>query len=552
VKNRAVQWAVAALIAMWAMTARAQVLVGVDVGWPGWWVPVTWKCVHADGHACASSELSNPWFKQVFITSTGFADTERNDFWTEFDRIVGFMTGPEAGNVWSAQQRDRLLFVGYFVPGGALGAPDAAFGGKIPQHPIRGWATSLSQQAVYDKIAQIRASTIPGLNPFTAGVLFNSFQTPVTANAAPPSFVDYHRRPASEDPGVQKSFGVAKFTRADLRDRGPYITTHELAHAGLNFLDEYVEHGFQDLSIRQLDVTTPLALFDWTWGGFVRAIGDLFSVYDYNVSEILAANGNDNIALGTWPATVWTPGSGAEYYAYEGGMFFGRGTYHMAGDNLMNGNFVVRGPGDGYGSAHSGSQQRVVNQAFWGGAGRPNDRIRAAGPKNGWPLAFGSSTHVMLYDGDKNHHFQPTRAYAVQVGWYERNWHTCWAVFVPYPCYNDVWRTAQTSVAPTARSIDLKMSSLYGLANLAQSALCAVGVDEIPKNDGSGQSFRLCDQDLSTVADNFLPTVKFSVPYQDVVVPASQWLTTYWWRFSTNNGFKQSGWTGWSSFYRSI
>jgi hypothetical protein len=532
------QWAVAALLAMATVTsARAQsVVVPITIGsW--WWWPVTWKCVHADGTSCAAGDLTNGWFKQVFITSTGFEEPERNDFWNEFDRIVGFMSN--GGGVWSTQERDRMIFVGYFTPGGPLGSDGAAFGGKIAVHPIRGYATSLSQQAVYDKIAEIATYEIGGLQPFTAGVLFNSYQTPVTANAAPPSF-------------VQRPFGVAKFTRADLNQRGVYITTHELAHAGLNFLDEYVEHGFENLSIRQLDVLTPLALFDWTWGGFVSAISDLLGVYDYDLSEILAANGNDNIALTPWPATVWTPGYWGEYYAYEHGMFFGRGTFHMAGKNLMNSDYLARGNDDGFDFAHSGAQQRVVNQAFWGGAGRPNDRIRNAGPKNGWPGVFGSSTHVMLYDGDKHHHFQPTRSYTVQVGWYDRVWRTCWAAIVPYPCYDDVWRTAQTTVAPANRSIDLQMSSLYGLATLAQSAVCAVGITEIPKNDGSGQSFKLCEQDLSTIANNFLPTVTFSVPYQDVEVPASQWWTTYWWRFSTNNGWVQSGWTGWSSFYRSL
>lgn len=538
-RKRLLQWALAAIVAATASMAQAQKLGTIVVRWPPPWWTVTWKCVHADGRSCVAGELDNPWFKQVFITSTGFAESERNVFWSEFDRIVGMMTGPDAGSVWSAQQRDRLLFVGWFEPGGPLGAPDAAFGGKIAQHPIRGYATSLSQAAVYDKIAALAANQIHGLAPFAAGVLFNTFQTPVTANAAPPSF-------------VQRAFGVAKFTRADLNERGSYITTHELAHAGLNFLDEYVEHGFDNLSIRQLDVLTPLALFDGSWGGFVRAIGDLLGVYDYDISEILAANGNDNITLSPWPATVWTPGYGSEYYAWEGGMFFGRGTWHMSGNNLMNGNYVVRGPGDGFDYAHSPDQQRVIDQAFGGGARRPNDRIRNAGPENGWPLVFGSTTHVMLYDGDKNHHFQPTRSYTVQVGWYEREWHTCWAGFIPYPCYDNVWRTAQTTVPATSRSLDLKMSSLYGLADLTQQVVCAVGISEIPKNDGSGESFRLCDQDLSTVADNFLPTVKFAVPYQDVAVPASQWLTTYWWRFSTNNGYVQSGWTGWSSFYRSL
>ena len=539
-KKRLLQWAVAALVATTALTARAQVMTMSPTLTtrvpPIWWWPVTWKCVHANGQSCAAGELTNPWFKQVFLTSAGFADAERNDFWSEFDRIVSMMT-TQAGNVWSVQERDRLLFVGYFVAGGALGAPDAAFGASIARHPIRGYATSLSQAAVYAKIDSIKTNEIHGLAPFTAGVLFNSFQTPVTANAAPPSF-------------VQRAFGVAKFTRADLNERGAYITTHELAHAGLNFLDEYVESGFEDLNMRQIDVATPLALFDWTWGGFINAISDLLGVYDYNISEILAANGNDNIALSSWPATVWTPGYGSEYYAWEGGMFFGRGTYHMSGDNLMNGNTVVRGDGDRFAFAHSGSQQRVVNQAFWGGAGRPNDRLRNAGPKNGWPLALGSSTHVMLYDGDKNHHLQPTRSYSVQVGWYDRVWKTCWAGFVPYPCYDDVWRTAQNTAFPSTRQINLKLSSLYGLANLAQQLTCAVGINEIPKSDGG--TIRLCDQDLSTLANQFLPTITFAVPYQDVEVPASQWFTTYWWRFSSNNGYVQSGWTGWSSFYRSF
>jgi hypothetical protein len=546
VKKRLLQWALLALVGTCALgtTAQAQVVVRtpITLGTPIRWFPfplvVTSKCVHFDGRACTSGELANPWYKQVFVSSSGFAEAERSAFWSEFDRIVGFMTN--GGGVWSTQYRDRLLFVGYFVPGGALGSETAAYGGKIAQHPIRGFATSLSQQAVYDKIAAIAAHEIVGLRPFAAGVLFNSYDRPVTANAAPPSF-------------VQRSFGVCKFTRGDLDDRGSYITTHEMAHAGLNLLDEYVESGFENLNIRQLDAFTPLALFDWTWGGFINAISDLLDVYDYNISEILAANGNDNIALSAWPATVATPGWGTEHYAYEHGMFFGRGTFHMPGKNLMNGNSLSRGSDDGFANAHSPSQQRVINQAFAGGNGRPNDRLRNAGPKDGWKAEFGDETHVMLYDGDKNHHFQPTRSYTVQVGWYDRDWHTCWgAGFVPYPCYDDVWKTAQKVVTPTKRAVNLQVSSLYGLANLAQSAVCAVGIDELPKNDGSGTSFRLCDQDLSTVTTNFLPTVSFTTPYQDVVVPASQWLTTYWWRFSTNNGTVQSGWTGWSSFYRSL
>lgn len=496
----------------------------------------TWKCTRGDGTACGRKDLGNSYYRQILILSSGFASSERDAFFTDFDKTVSLVGGPSAGNAWTVERRARLLYVGVFVSGGGLGTSTAAFGGLVARHPIRGFALSLSQGAVYAKVDAIRAELLPELNPLATAVLFNTFQTPVTANAAPPSLVN-------------KPFGVAKYTRQDLVERGAYVPSHELAHAGLNFLDEYVESGFENLSIKQLDLATPLALFDGSWGGFLAALGDLTTVYDYNISEILSNNGNDNMSTSAWPSTVATPGVAGQSYAYEGGMFFGRGTYHQAGNNLMNGNHVMRAWDDGFGFAHSPSQEQVISDVFDGAAGRPNDRLRNAGPKNGWPLTFGSTTHVMLFDGDKNHHFHPTEAYLVQVGWWERNWKTCWAGPFPYPCYTDTWRVAEKWVWPEWRAVQLKMSSLYGLAKLAQQVVCGAGVNEIPNGSGS---IRLCDQNLDTMANNFLPTLSFPVPYQDTTVPASQWFTTYWWRFGTWNGQKGSGLTGWSSFYRSF
>jgi hypothetical protein len=517
-----------------AIYAGGGAISSINASWLA--APVTWKCVHANGAACSAGEMSSSWYKQILILPSGFAEADRDAFWQEFDNTVALMTRPEnAGSSWSVQRAGQLIFVGYFIPGGALGTTTATFGGKVATHPIRGYALSLSQQRVYSKIDAIRWWEIPSLRPFGAAVLFNTFQNPVTANAAPPSF-------------VQRPFGVCKFTRYDLRNA--YVSTHELAHASLNYLDEYVEPGFQDLSLKQIDVATPLVLFDWSWGGFIRAINDLLGVYDYNISEILAHNGNDNMATTSWVTSVWTPGFAGQSYQYEGGMFFGRGTWHQAGDNLMNSWTVWRGPGDGFAYAHSPSQQQVIDNAFDGGIRRPNDRIRNAGPRNGWPLAFGSATHVMLFDGDKNHHFHPTQYYTVQVGWYDRLWKTCWQWgFIPYPCYDDVWRTAEAGVYPEYRAVNLPLSAAYGLAKLAQQLVCAVGVNEVNSNGGT---IRLCDQSIDTMANNFLPTLSFRVPYQDVNVPASQWFTRYWWRFATWNGGTSSGWTGWSSFYRSL
>jgi hypothetical protein len=522
-----------------ALPASAQtVVVGPlsTISWALAYYP-TWKCVFANGAACGAAEMANPYYKQVVILPSGFAESERGAFWADFDRTVALISSPNsAGSSWSVQRAGQTLYIGYFLAGGPLGA-GATFGGMVARHPVRGYALSLSQSAVYSQIDSIRYWTLPQLRPLAAAVLFNSFQTPVTANASPPSLVN-------------KSFGIAKYTRQDLNERGAYVPAHELAHAGLNFLDEYVEQGFEELSMKQIDVATPLVLFDGSWGGFVRAISDLLGVYDYNISEILSHNGNDNMSTTPWPTSVWSAGYGSQSYGYEGGMFFGRGTWHQAGNNLMNSDNVKRGWDDGFAYAHSPSQQQVVDNAFDGGIRRPNDRLRNAGPRNGWPLAFGSSTHVMLFDADKNHHFHPTQYYTVQVGWYDRVWKTCWQWgFVPYPCYDDVWRTAQTGVYPQWRALNLPMSSLYGLARLAQQLVCAAGVNEVSSNGGT---IRLCDQNIDTMANNFLPTLNFPVPYQDVEAPASQWFTTYWWRFSTWNGRAGSGYTGWSSFYRSF
>lgn len=499
---------------------------------PSWWwtLFITSKCQFWDGTPCTSADMANPYYRQILILPSGFAESERADFWTEFDKIRSQMA--TAGNVWSTQYRNKILWVGYFIPGGALNTPTANFGAAVLTHPVRGYALSLSQDQVRSKVAEIKAGSLPNLSPLGVGVLFNSFQDGITANASPPSF-------------TRTPYGIAKFNRLDLAS--PYITTHELAHASMNFLDEYMEPGFQEVSIRQLDLLTPLVLFDGSWGGFVAAIGDLFSVYDYNISEVLANNGNVNIALSPWPQTT---GTGGQWFGYEGGMFFGRGTFHVPGNNLMDSNRDKRHDDDGFAYDTTAAQQQVIDTAFNGNyAYRANDRLRNAGPRDGWPLSFGSTTTVMMFDGDKNHQFHPTQYYGVQVGWYERIWDTCWWGPFPYPCYHDDWRTAQKTVWPSVRYVDLRNTAAYGLAGMVQDVLCAVGVTEIKNGDGN---FKLCDQDIDQISGAFLPTLRFFMPYQSTTVPASQWFTTYWWRFYTYNGTWNSYYTGWSSFYRSL
>ena len=203
----------------------------------------------------------------------------------------------------------------------------------------------------------------------------------------------------------------------------------------------------------------------------------------------------------------------------------------------MNSNRYTRGPGDGYAYDHRGAVARHRVGVRRPTVVRPNDRIRTAGPRNGWPLELGETTHVMLFDADKNHHLHPTTSYTVQVGWYERHWKTCWAAFIPYPGDDLVWTTAERETAPSARTLDVRLSSAYAMAGLLQHVLCNIGLDTIA---GAGGTFPLCENGLDALANAFLPSTQFRLPYTDVGVPASQWMTTYYWRFHTDNGWVQS------------
>jgi hypothetical protein len=332
--------------------------------------------------------------------------------------------------------------------------------------------------------------------------------------------------------------------RSDLRTGS--AGAHELGHAALNFLDEYVEAGLENVDIRSIDVATPLVLFDGSWSSALPTLPRPSAAYDYNLSEILAENGNTNVSLTPLPSRVSSPISDPETYEYEGGMLFGRGTWHDRGSNVMNDNRVMRAADDGFALAHSESQLRVVEAAFGGPAGRANDRIRNAGPVHRWPFAHTRGPTLLLYDADKRQQFHPTTHYVVQVGWYERAWSVCRSERASYPCYRPVWRVAEKTVQPTPRSVDLKASSLYGLANLVQATLCGVGVTEVSVE--GAPAFQLCDRPLSAVEPALLPTFKFYTPYEEVEVPANQQVTTHWWRFRTYNGTAYSGFTGWSSF----
>jgi hypothetical protein len=505
-------------ITLWGPGARAE--ISSDAIW----------CTRGDGAACTDSELADPVrFRQIVILPTGFTVDDEALFRSEFANLVATNAKLPTGN-YAADHQDHILYIGFWLPGGVLGTPEANFHARVSPHPVRGKALAITQSEV---IAAIDALMLwqPRLAPWGVGALFNSTELHVTASTAPPGFLG-------------KPYGVAKFSRSDIA--GAYVSVHELAHATLNFVDEYTEDGLQGASISTLDYLTPLAVAGQDWGSF---LGSLFGISDYRVSEILASNGTDNVDVTRYPSRVATTGYASREYEYESGMFFGHGTFHARGRNLMNDDTNPQGPDDGFGWAHSPPQLEVVEEAFnpGGRAPRPNDRLRAAGPVKAWPAAWGSRAHLLAYDADKNHHYHPTSAYDVQVGWYERHWKVCWAAIIPYPCHTDQWVTAEKRFTPASRVLHLKTSSLYGLAGLVQKIACGLGIKQVHTGKAT---FDLCSLTVDQMANAFIPTFDFPLPYQELEVPATQWMTTYHWRFRSENGTFNSGYTAWMPFIR--
>lgn len=507
--------------------------------------PIPIQCKLSSGAVCQPSDLvaRNRFTRYVLLLPAGYQPSQQALFEGDFQRFVESMAR-SPGSLYATSYSSQIIYIAPWLPGGPLNSATANFAAQIMNHPFRGKATTLNQDAVIAKVQVIRQQLIAQgylinsstTQPLAVDVLFNSDLPQVTANAAPPSF-------------LQQPYGISKLLRIDLNSS--YTAVHETAHAGLNFLDEYTESGFESLSIRLLDYLTPLALLDESWGGLGAALSALFNTYDYRLSEVLAGNGSENVEVTQFPSRVSTPSFAREEYAYEGGMFFGHGTYRHAGKNIMNSDRGAQHADEGFSFSHNMPQWRILPSVFDShvSAPRPNDRLRNAGPVGDGHLSIGVGTKVLLYDGDKNHHFFPTVSYDLQAGWYERKWKACWAAFIPYPCYDSVWTTFEKQVSSAKRNLDLRASALYGLANTLQGVACTLGIKiKVP----GATDLDFCSLNVATVSQAFLPTLSFRTPYQEVDVPAQQWFTKYYWRFRSWNGTIRSGWTGWSSFERTF
>jgi hypothetical protein len=216
-------------------------------------------------------------------------------------------------------------------------------------------------------------------------------------------------------------------------------------------------------------------------------------------------------------------------------MFFGRGTFHDAGANLMMSLDNSRpGARDRFAFDHSPAQQQFIDAVFGEAAPRANDRLRNAGPRDGWDQA-GPTVNLLLYDADKNNSFHRTQHYQVQVGWYELD-----------AKRNLAWRSEVHQIAAEPRTIEVPTGgSDAAVEELLLIVACRGGMTEL---SGDLNNLDICDRDASA----FLPTFAFKLPYEETTIAVRRAFTRYWWRFQTYNGAQYSGWTGWSSFYRSF
>jgi hypothetical protein len=260
------------------------------------------------------------------------------------------------------------------------------------------------------------------------------------------------------------------------------------------------------------------------------------------MSEILGHNGYHNVTTERSPMTVVTPGFTNETYSFEGGFFFGRGTFRAPGKNLMNDSDDPQGADDGFGFDHSPPQQRVVDALFGAGPSRPNDFVRAAGPHKNLPNLGG--TTAMIFDGHKTSLVQPTVAYEVEIGWTERTGGFCDKGWIKVPCLKEEWKTALKRIEPDKRTVDLKGNAGYGGLRLIHKVACKLGV----KPEVAGVD--VCAQDFDAAAGGFLSPAVLPVPYQTFEIPRLGGLFgtagNPKWRFRTDNGKHLSEWTGWT------
>lgn len=484
--------------------------------------------VNAAGRAEAvgADVLAQPErYRQVYIVAAGYTAGESQRFTDDVVSLVEGM-GNLGRGVFTDVYRERIVYIAQWTPGPALGAGEPArFGAGLFMHPVRAGHVGLSHDTaeLATTLDRFKSERLGTFAPLCAFILYNHDNPEgraIIASAVLPTMMIHDLR----DRAV-RGYGVARMTRLGAHN-GPdaLVAAHELGHGALNWCDEYSERALRGRHIRDLDPLTPLLLMDGSAMGRRLALGTLTRTIDLRLSEGLAANGWDNVALGR-------RGPGGLAFGAAGGMFFPRGTWHEDPASLMRTTGRAMNPRD----AHPESHKRSLRMAFEGaGPQRPNDRLRAAGPSTAVFPITGPRASVWLMDADKHHRWQPTVRYEVEVRW------------------TDPREGAQTRTfmgEPDLLTVDLHRSLLTRAGGWALGLARALGVRELDLHRAGGGRINL-DFSIRDVVQSALPARHWPLPYQSVRVELPLARTTYRWRFRTFNGAQWSDWTPWTTLRR--
>ncbi len=99
--------------------------------------------------------------------------------------MIDRMSSDQAGNAWSVQKREQILYIGYYTGGGALGSETATFGAHIIEDPVGLPTLAARDDEVYRFVEEAQMQ-MPWLRPLGTAVLC-LFGAEVAPNSAPPS-----------------------------------------------------------------------------------------------------------------------------------------------------------------------------------------------------------------------------------------------------------------------------------------------------------------------------------------------------------------------------
>ncbi len=267
-------------------------------------------------------------------------------------------------------------------------------------------------------------------------------------------------------------------------------------------LPEKILPGLEGLSLGLIDrLSSSLLQFSSSiWEESLRS--------EVKLSEVLAANGASNLDVTRYPERVRVERS--EPWVESGGLGVGRGVWRVG---------ELRSPSS---------------------SDAENVRIRAVGPVEPWHESAGKTSAVLLFDADKNHPEHPTSGYDVEVRWLRKSWKVCVAGLSPYPCSDTQRMTFRKRFKPTRQVASIPVEALAEAPVIVRRWFCAIGMEPACRLAG-----------VRTPASVFaVDRIQLQLPYERIELPATEWFSTYEWRFQSVNEFGESGFTDWVKLER--